>query len=261
MGSTLLLYTTVVLFGALIGSFLNVCIHRLPRRESIVWPSSRCPACAAPIAPYDNLPILSFLFLKGRCRACRAPISLQYPLVEAANAVGYGLILWRFDVGWPAVAYALLFSSMLVTAGIDLAHQIIPDAITLPGIPLGLVLAATVLPIGLVDSILGVLVGGGLLWFMAWISPYLFGKEGMGGGDIKLLAMVGAFLGWKPALLTIMIGATAGSVVGVSLILLKVLRRDQYIPFGPFLAFGALVALFFQQDIFAWYDTLLIVAQ
>ena len=258
MGSTLFLYATVCLFGAVIGSFLNVCIHRVPRGESVVWPSSHCPACVAPIALYDNLPILSFLFLRGRCRACRAPISLQYPLVETANAAGYGLIFWWFGMGWPAAAYALFFSALLVITGIDLTHQIIPDAITLPGIPVGLVLAATILPVGLVDSLLGLLLGGGLLWLMAWVSPYLFGKEGMGGGDIKLLAMVGAFLGWKPALLTIMVGAMAGSLVGIGLISLKVMRRDQYIPFGPFLAFGALIALFFHQDIFAWYDTILL---
>lgn len=261
MISTLFLYATVCLLGALIGSFLNVCIYRLPRRESVVWPSSHCPVCAAPIAPYDNLPILSFLLLKGRCRACRAPISLRYPAVEAANAVGYGLILWWFGAGWPAVAYALLLSSLLVITGTDLTHQIIPDAITLPGIVLGLILAATVLPVGAVDAILGLLAGGGLLWIMAWVSPYLFGKEGMGGGDIKLLAMVGAFLGWKPALLTIMVGAMTGSLVGISLISLKLIRRDHYIPFGPFLAFGALVALFFHQDIFAWYETVLVGAQ
>ncbi len=258
MGSTLFLYATVCLFGALVGSFLNVCIHRLPRRESVVWPSSHCPACAAPIAPYDNLPLLSFLVLGGRCRACRAPISLRYPTVEAANAAGYGLILWWFGAGWPAAAYALLFSSLLVITAIDLTHQIIPDAITLPGIPAGLILSATILPIGLLDSVLGLLVGGGLLWFIAWVSPYLFGKEGMGGGDIKLLAMVGAFLGWKPTLLTIMVGAMTGSLVGISLLSFKLLRRDQYIPFGPFLAFGALVALFFYQNIFAWYETVLI---
>ncbi|TAJ08259.1 MAG: prepilin peptidase [Nitrospirae bacterium] len=261
MGSTLFLYATVCLFGSLVGSFLNVCIHRLPRRESIVWPSSHCPTCNAPIAPYDNLPILSFLFLRGRCRVCRAPISPRYPVVEAVNAAGYGLILWWFGAGWPAAAYAVLFSSLLVITAIDLTHQIIPDVITLPGIPVGLVLAATILPISLLDSVLGLLVGGGLLWFIAWASPYLFGKEGMGGGDIKLLAMVGAFLGWKPTLLTIMVGAMTGSLVGISLLSFKLLRRDQYIPFGPFLAFGALIALFFHQDIFSWYETLMIGAR
>ena len=252
------LYITAGLFGATIGSFLNVCIYRLPQHQSVVWPSSRCPACEKKIAPYDNVPILSFLWLRGRCRACRAPISFRYPLVEAANGFGYVGIAWRFGLDWPVLAYAVFFSALLVVTFIDLDHQIIPDRITLPGIPLGILCAATVLPIGIIDSILGVLLGGGLLWFMAWLSPYLFGKEGMGGGDIKLLAMVGAFLGWEPVLLTVMVGATVGSVTGLSLIALKRLRRDQYLPFGPFLALGAVVAMFFFSDIKSWYASFLV---
>jgi len=251
-------YLVAGLFGAAIGSFLNVCIHRLPQHESIIWPSSHCPACGGRIAPYDNIPVLSFLWLRGRCRACRAPISLRYPLVEAANALGYVAIVWWFGPGWTALAYAALFSALLVIVFIDADHQIIPDRITLPGIPLGVLCAATVLPVGLVNSVLGVLVGGGLLWGMAWLSPYLFGKEGMGGGDIKLLAMIGAFLGWEPALMTVVIGAAVGATVGLALIALKRIRRDQYIPFGPFLALGAVVAMFFFNDIKAWYVGLLI---
>lgn len=252
-------FATIVtgLFGAVVGSFLNVCIHRLPRCESLIWPSSRCPSCGQAIAPYDNVPVLAFLWLRGRCRACRAPIAWRYPLVEALNAFGYVWIAQWFGFDWPAIAYAALFSSLLVVAFIDLDHQIIPDRITLPGIPIGFVCAATVLPVGWLNSLLGILIGGGLLWFMAWISPYLFGKEGMGGGDIKLLAMVGAFLGWEPALLTVMVGASIGAVTGLSLIGLKIIRRDQYIPFGPFLALGALIALFFFTDLKVWYVGLL----
>lgn len=247
----------VFLFGALVGSFLNVCIYRLPRKESIVWPASHCPACRRPIAPYDNVPILGYALLGGRCRGCKAPISLQYPLVELANALGWVAIVWYFGWGWQAAAYAALFSALVVVTGTDLSHTIIPDGVTLPGIALGLVAGATVLPLGIQDSLLGVLVGGGLLWGLAVISPYVFGKEGMGGGDIKLLGMVGAFLGWRPALLTIMIGALLGSVVGLSLIGLNIIKRDEYIPFGPFLAFGALLALFFHDSLLTWYWTLL----
>jgi leader peptidase (prepilin peptidase)/N-methyltransferase len=246
-------YAAVGLFGATIGSFLNVCIHRLPKHESVVWPSSRCPACGGRILPHDNVPILSFLWLRGRCRACRAPISFRYPLVEAMNGCGYVWIVWQFGLGGATAAYAALFSALLVVTFIDFDHQIIPDRITLPGIPLGIACAATVLPIGVIDSVLGVLLGGGLLWLMAWASPYLFGKEGMGGGDIKLLAMVGAYLGWEPVLLTVLVGASAGAVTGLSLIALKRLRRDQYLPFGPFLALGAVVAMFFFHHIKAWY--------
>ena len=243
----------VFLFGALVGSFLNVCIYRLPREESIAWPASHCPTCLRAIAPYDNIPVISYVVLGGRCRACRAAISLRYPVVELANALGWVAIVAYF--GWTPVsaAYAALFSSLLVITGTDLSHTIIPDSVTLPGIGVGLICAATILPVGFVNGVLGVLIGGGLLWSLAVVSPYLFGKEGMGGGDIKLLAMVGAFLGWRAALLTIMIGALTGSIVGVSLIVFKILRRDEYIPFGPFLALGALVALFFHQTVLDWY--------
>jgi leader peptidase (prepilin peptidase)/N-methyltransferase len=245
------------LFGALIGSFLNVCIYRLPRRESIAWPGSHCPKCSHPIAWYDNIPILSYLALAGRCRHCTVPISFRYPLVEILNAAGYVSLLWFFGRSWVAVAYGLLYSALLVVAGTDLSHKIIPNAVTFPGIVLGLVCATTILPLGFLNSLLGILIGGGILWFLAWVSPYLFGKVGMGGGDIKLLAMIGAFLGWKPALMTIMVGSFLGSLVGVTLIAVQVIKREDYIPFGPFLVCGALVALFFGQFILDWYQGLL----
>jgi len=250
-------YTAAAAFGALVGSFLNVCIYRLPRGESILWPGSHCPACAAPIAWYDNIPLLGYLSLFGRCRSCRSDIPIRYPVVEAANAAGYVIILAAFGLTWTAVLYCILFSALLVVTGTDLTHKIIPNVVTVPGILVGLLGAATVLPTGLVNALLGIAVGGGILWTLAWASPYLFGKEGMGGGDIKLLAMIGAFLGWKPALLTIMIGSLSGSVIGVSLMAFGVMKRDEYIPFGPFLVLGALVSMFFSQPLLNWYQTLL----
>lgn len=250
-------YLIVGLLGALIGSFLNVCIYRMPRRESIAWPGSHCPGCAQPIAWHDNIPLVSYLALRGRCRHCAATISLRYPVVEALNALGYVGLLWFFGPGWPTVAYGFLYSALLVVAGTDLSHKIIPNVITFPGIVVGLVSAATILPLGLINGVIGLLVGGGILWILAWASPYLFGKEGMGGGDIKLLAMIGAFLGWKPALMTIMVGSFLGSLVGISLIAARVIKREDYIPFGPFLVCGALVALFFGQSILDWYQGLL----
>ncbi|HXT67202.1 MAG TPA: prepilin peptidase [Nitrospiraceae bacterium] len=251
------LYLLVGILGALIGSFLNVCIFRLPRGESIAWPGSHCPSCAHAIAFYDNIPLLSYLWLGGRCRACRAPISIRYPIVEATNALGYLTILWSFGPTWTAALYALLFSALVVVTGTDLTHKMIPNVITLPGAVVGLLGAVTVLPVGVINSVLGLTVGGGLLWLLAWLSPYLFGKEGMGGGDIKLLAMIGAFLGWKPALLTIMIGSLTGSIIGVSLIALRIIKRDDYIPFGPFLVLGALLSMFFAQPLLDWYQGLL----
>jgi leader peptidase (prepilin peptidase)/N-methyltransferase len=243
--------------GALIGSFLNVCIHRLPRYESIVWPGSHCPSCGTTIEYYDNIPLFSYLWLLGRCRTCRSSISMRYPVVEVANAAGYVMILAAFGLTWTTALYSALFSALLVVTGTDLTHRIIPNVVTVPGIVLGLLGAATVLPVGLVNALLGVAIGGGILWALAWASPYLFGKEGMGGGDIKLLAMIGAFLGWKPALLTIMVGSLSGSLIGLSLIGLGLMKRDEYIPFGPFLVFGALVSMFFAQPLLEWYQTLL----
>ncbi len=245
-----------ILIGAVIGSFLNVCIHRLPERESLVWPGSRCPLCAASIRWYDNIPLLSYLWLSGRCRDCRGRISARYPLVEALNAAGYGLIMWRVGPTATALAYALLFSALLVVSFIDLDHMIVPDRITLPGMVLGLVAGTLLLPRWW-ESLAGLLVGGGLLYFIAWISPYLFGKEGMGGGDIKLLAMIGAFLGWKPVLLTVVLGAFLGAVVGVALIAARVLAREAYIPFGPFLSLAAVVAMLYGSAILDWYGTVL----
>lgn len=250
-------YIMVLLFGAVIGSFLNVCIYRLPREESVAWPASHCPSCRQAIAVYDNIPILSYLVLRGRCRACRAAISIRYPLVEAANAIGYVGVCWMFGFTAVACVYAALVSALIVVTGTDLSHTMIPDVVTLPGIVVGLLSAALILPIGIADSVLGIMVAGGILWFLAWISPYVFGKEGMGGGDIKLMAMVGAFIGWQPALLAIMIGSLMGSVVGGGLIAAGVMRREQYIPFGPFLALGSLFALLFHQPLFEWYWSLI----
>jgi leader peptidase (prepilin peptidase) / N-methyltransferase len=249
-------YLLAGLLGALIGSFLNVCIYRLPRHESILWPGSHCPSCGKPIAWYDNSPVISYALLGGRCRTCQASIPVRYPVVEAANAIGYLVIFWQFGPNGTTVLYAALCSALIVVAGTDLSHKIIPDAVTLPGIVVGLLGAATVLPVSVISSVLGIAVGGGLLWILAWASPYLFGKEGMGGGDIKLVAMVGAFLGWKPALLTIMIGSLIGSVVGIGLIAARIIKRDEYVPFGPFLVVGAMLSMFFARQLLAWYQGL-----
>ncbi|WHZ24139.1 MAG: Leader peptidase (Prepilin peptidase) / N-methyltransferase [Nitrospira sp.] len=253
----MMLYIVVLLFGAVIGSFLNVCIHRLPREESVAWPASHCPSCGQPIAAYDNIPVISYLMLRGRCRACRAPISIRYPLVEAVNAIAYGIVFWMFGFTATACIYAALISALIVVTGTDVSHYMIPDTVTLPGIVIGLLGAVLILPVGIVDSLLGVLVGGGSLWFLAWVSPYIFGKEGMGGGDIKLMAMVGSFIGWQPALLAIMIGSLLGSVIGGGLMAARVMRREQYIPFGPFLAIGSVLALLFHQPLFEWYWSLI----
>ena len=173
--------------------------------------------------------------------------------MELVNGLGYLLMVWRFGFTWPTVIYAGLFSVLLVVTWIDWDHKIIPDVITLPGIVIGFVCASLLLPTGWVNSLIGILVGGGVLLMLAWISPYLFGKEGIGGGDIKFLAMGGAFLGWQQALLTLMVGSVVGAFIGVGLLAVKILQKGQYIPFGPYLALGALIAVLWGPEIWQWY--------
>ena len=241
------------MLGIILGSFLTVCIYRIPQGRSVVAPRSACPACGIQIAWYDNVPVWSFLWLRGRCRACQQAIPFRYPLIEVANGLGYLLVVWRFGWTWPTLVYAGLLSVFLVVTVIDWDYQIIPDVITLPGLIIGVACAGLLLPTGWANSLIGILVGGGVLLALAWASPYVFGKEGMGGGDIKFLAMVGAFLGWKAALLALMIASVVGAVFGIGLLLAKVLERGQYIPFGPYLALGSLVSMLWGQEIWNWY--------
>ena len=243
----------VFILGMIIGSFLTVCVYRIPKGHSIVTPRSKCPQCEAQIHWYDNIPLVSFLWLRGRCRNCHTSIWLRYPIMELVNGLGYLLMVWRFGITWPTVIYAGLFSVFLVVTWIDWDHKIIPDVITLPGIVIGFVCASLLLPTGWMNSLIGILVGGGVLLMLAWVSPYLFGKEGIGGGDIKFLAMVGAFLGWQQALLTLMVGSVVGAFVGVGLLAVKILQKNQYIPFGPYLALGALIAVLWGPEIWQWY--------
>ena len=246
----------VILFGATIGSFLNVCIHRLPLRESLARPGSRCPHCAAPIRWHDNIPLLSYLWLWGRCRDCRGPISVRYPLVEGLNALGYGLIVWRLGMTVTAMVYALLFSALIVVSVIDLDHGIIPNEITYPGMVLGLGIGAFILPHWW-DSFLGFLLGGGVLYIVAEAYFRLTGKEGMGYGDVKLLAMVGAFIGSKLVLISLLLSSLVGSVVGLSLIAARQMKWREYIKFGPFLSLGTGIAILYGVDLWNWYQDLI----
>lgn len=251
------------LFGAVIGSFLNVCIYRIPRGQSIVRPASRCTTCGRPVRFYDNIPIVSYLILRGKCRSCKTPLSFRYPLVELLNALLYLIVLKRFSEASPGavLAYFIFVSALLVIFFIDIDFQIIPDGITLPGIPLALIFASTVLPdpfirqdlLGFRDAILGVLAGGGFFYLAAVLGKAVFKKDAMGGGDIKMMAMVGGMLGWKAVLLTTFTASLMGSLVGVSLILMKGREWGARIPFGPYLAIGALISMLWGQDILFWY--------
>lgn len=243
----------IFVFGILVGSFLNVCIHRLPREESIVFPASHCPECDAPVRPYDNIPILSYFLLRGRCRTCGTPISLRYPAVELLSGLAAVATAYTLGISAQALLAFAFLCALIVVTFIDLDHQIIPDAVSLPGIAVGLTAAVFLGEPSWRASLAGILLGGGLLWAVAEGYYRLTGREGMGGGDIKLLAMIGAFLGWQAVLVTLMIGSLAGSLIGTALMLTQRGDRRTPIPFGPFLAVGAAVALFWGEALVRWY--------
>lgn len=239
--------------GTVIGSFLNVCVHRLPREESIIRPRSRCPACQAQIRAIDNIPLVSFALLRGRCRACGNPISWRYPLVEALAGTLFAMTVARFGVTPRAALLLAFLSGLVVVSFIDLDHQIIPNVVTLPGIPLGLLAGLVLREPPLLDRMMGTLLGAGFLYLVLLYGGALFGQEAMGEGDLNLIALVGAFLGWKAVALTIFLGCLFGSAVGLALIAGRRLGRRQHIPFGPFLSLGAVVALFWGDRLIAWY--------
>lgn len=245
-----------LIFGLIIGSFLNVCIYRIPREKSIVNPPSSCPSCASPIKPWDNIPLISYLILAGKCRRCGEKISLRYPSVELINGLLYAAVWLHFGPGWQLPVLFAFVSAMVVITFIDLDFQIIPDVITLPGMIVGLAAAQFILPdptgksqlLGFVNSIIGLLAGGISFYLIAFLS-----RGGMGGGDVKMMAMVGAFTGWQGVFLTTLVGSLAGSLVGIALIVFKGKGRKTKIPFGPFLALGSLVTLFLGRLIRDWY--------
>jgi len=242
-----------LVFGMVAGSFLNVCICRMPKDESVVSPPSHCPRCSYQIKWYDNIPLLSYLLLRGKCRGCGTHISLQYPLVELINGILTLLLFLRFGLTLDFAALFLFCSALVVITFIDIEHQIIPDEISLPGIVIGFALSFYLNGHGWLDSIIGILLGGGTLYLVAFGYHRLTGKEGMGGGDIKLLAMMGAFLGWKAVPFIIFTSSLTGSLVGVSIMLLKKKDSKLAIPFGPYLAFGALLYIFYGQPLIRWY--------
>jgi len=265
--------------GAMIGSFLNVVIHRLPREQSIVFPNSSCPKCRSKIKAYDNIPILSFLILRGQCRACGAPISARYPAVEALTALLFVVVTWHD--GWSfALAFDLAFAaSILALIFIDAEHMILPNAITYPGI-LFAVISRAVIPyfagpthfddlpqlitlfppaypawaVSLIGAAIGALAGGGSLWLMGFLWEKLRGVEAMGLGDVKMMLMVGAYLGWRLTILTILVAALSGSLTGVSMMLRRGSRDLQMmLPFGIFLGIGSIVSLLLGTRIIEWY--------
>ncbi len=251
-----MIYIAVFFFGLVVGSFLNVCIYRLPREMSIVRPPSSCPVCKEPIRPWDNIPILSYLILGGKCRHCRTRIPLRYPLVEFLNGLAWLAVLWRYGLTPGSLLLMVFFSAFIVITFIDLDFQIIPDLITIPGAVIALLGGILLLDdpfnrglsLGWQDSLIGAALGFGLFYLIALLS-----RGGMGGGDIKMMAMVGALTGWKGVLLTTFIGSLTGSIIGIFLVIFRGKGRKSKVPFGPFLALGTVVTILFGQEILRLY--------
>ncbi len=251
----------VFIFGSIVGSFLNVCIHRMPKGESVVWPRSHCPKCGRRIPGYDNIPFLSFILLGGKCRSCKEKISWRYPLVELLTAVLMVALFNRFGSGYAFFLYMVMLWGLVIATFVDIDHRIIPDEVSVGGMIIGFIMVSvtgftfgpfkfTFLP--MLRSILGIIIGGGviyltgklfdLVYFKLLKRPPISGEtESMGGGDVKLLAMIGAFMGWKLALLTFFLAPFLGIVIGIINLATK---KDHTIPYGPFLSIAALLALF-----------------
>ena len=272
-------YVFAGIFGAIIGSFLNVVIHRVPLEESIVFPNSRCPSCGAVIAFYDNIPVVSWVWLRAKCRRCRERISFRYPAVELLTAAMFVVIGWHDGLS-VALPFDLVFVSALVALMfIDAAHQILPDVITLPGVAFALMARIAIplitgkphfddvtslahgafaeLPLWLVSllgAVIGGLVGGGFLWLMGWAWERLRKIEAMGLGDVKMMFMVGAYLGWRLTILTMFLGVLSGSLIGIALMIVE--RRfdsRKVLPFGVFLGIGTVASLLFGSQFVEWY--------
>ncbi len=272
-------YIFAGVLGAIIGSFLNVVIHRLPLEDSIVFPNSRCPSCGAVIAFYDNVPVLSYLLLRGRCRSCETRISARYPAVELMTALLFVAVTWRVGLTLVLPFDLIFVSALIALVFIDAEHMILPNAITYPGIVFALVARLTIpyllgsphfddlpglmqgmlsdMPIwaaSLIGALIGALVGGGSLWLMGWTWERLRGVEAMGLGDVKMMFMVGAYLGWRLTILTIFFGVLSGSLIGVALMVQQGKKDMQMLlPFGVFLGIGSIIALMVGPQIVEWY--------
>ena len=249
--SLMALYSFLV--GLALGSFMNVVIYRMPLKKSIIRPASSCPNCGKKIKFYDNIPLVSYLLLLGKCRYCLRPISLRYPAVEVLTGLLSLALFIRYGLSYQYIFY-LLFTATLVTISfIDLQHQIIPDVLSLPGVVVGLATTFILDNISWLDSLIGIICGGGVLFLVAVVYERLTGRQGMGGGDVKLLAMIGAWMGWRSLALILLISSLTGAVIGLVFLLTTGKGYRVRIPFGPFLSLGALLYFFFGPQLMSWY--------
>jgi len=258
MAIPLTVYILAFIFGACIGSFLNVCIYRIPAALSIVHPGSSCPRCKTMIPFYDNIPILSYLLLMGKCRSCGASIAIRYPFVELLGGLFALACTLSFGPTIHGLVVFVFIATLTVVTFIDLDHRIIPDSISLPGIPLFFLAALAVPTVTWRASAIGIVAGGGSLFAVAWVYQLITGREGMGGGDIKLLAMIGAMIGWQGILFTLFAASAIGTIVGLLAMIRSGKGMKLAIPFGPFLAMGAIIYVFFGEALILWYFNLLV---
>jgi len=254
------------IFGSIVGSFLNVCIHRMPNRESVVWPSSHCPHCKKRIPAYDNIPFISYIILGGKCRFCKKRISLRYPLVELLTAVMFVLLFKRYGLNYDFFCYTVFTCALIIATFIDIPHRIIPDEISVGGMIVGFILISikgfnfnpfTFSFRPMLNSLLGIIIGGGIIYLTGFLFDLVYFKllkrppiqgetESMGGGDVKLLAMIGAFLGWQRAVLTFFLAPFFGGIIGI----INLIRKKEHtIPYGPFLSLAAIISMFWANKI------------
>ncbi|HPT77847.1 MAG TPA: prepilin peptidase [Candidatus Atribacteria bacterium] len=244
----------VFLLGLFIGSFFNVCIYRIPYERSIVFPPSHCPSCSHRLGTLDLIPVFSYLLLKGKCRYCGSRISVQYPLIELLTGGVFLYLYLHFGLTWQLLTSIVLVSLLLIMTVIDIKHMIIPDELVAFGIVSAFIFQiAGISQIGYLSAIYGTLLGGGVFLLIALFSMLVLKKEGMGGGDIKLMAMIGALTGWKATLLSMVLSVYLGGLLGGILLLLKVKRRGDYIPYGPFIAMAAVISLLWGDNIISWW--------
>lgn len=241
----------VGLVGLLVGSFLNVCIYRMPKHETVLWGRSRCLTCGRQIRAWENIPVVSFLILRGRCAGCRTPLSWQYPIVEVTTAIAFGCGAWLFGPTLLLVSRLVFAAAMIVLFTVDVNERILPNAITVPGIVVGLAFSLFTPP-GFRDAVIGAVACSLALWGTGEVVSRLMGKDALGFGDVKMVAMMGAFLGWKLTLVSLFLASSLGSAIGIAIVVMT-RNRDYMLPLGSFLAVGGLAAAASGDPLVAWY--------
>lgn len=243
----------VFMVGLLMGSFFNVCIYRVPREQSILFPSSHCPSCDKQLTWLDLIPVFSWLLLRAKCRYCKNRISFRYPLVESITGLGFLFFFLKYGLSGSFLTYTILYSILIIATAIDMEFQIIPNGLVLTGTIAGVILALTGLSINWKDAVIGMLIGGGTYLLVALLSQLVLKKEGMGGGDIKLMGMIGLMIGWRLTALSILLSIYAGGFIGGLLLLFGIKKRGDAIPYGPFIAMGTIASVLFGNELIQWY--------